>query len=349
MPGDTWPLAFAPDGAVLATSTSTAITLWDTASGRARATWTDSGNPVRVIGLIGHFSPGGREFAINAFEPATQSTSIQLWDVASGRVRTTLAAGGPSVFHIAFTPDGRGLRAVLGRGRSVGLWMMCDPSEVVVWDVATGQERSRRAISEPPGWGGAPLAFAPDGRTMATARPNGRDVLLWDLESDSERAILGGGGSASPPSTGTLAFSPDGATLAVSRDDATVELWDLGTRRVRTVLRGHSPGYLSWNLLFSPNGSILASAGPLRTPTSLPGRIGRVLAGYRSGGFNPNDWHELVVWDVATGRRLAKTSKVAFAVFSLDGRTLATRETDFVVRLRDVPVSTATTRSRGGL
>src|SRR6185437_6291700 len=38
-PGDTWPMAFSPDGRTFATSGGGGITLWDVATGGRRATW----------------------------------------------------------------------------------------------------------------------------------------------------------------------------------------------------------------------------------------------------------------------------------------------------------------------
>src|SRR4051812_17054606 len=42
-PGDALPLAFSPDGATIVTRNSEGLTLWETAGGRKRATWSIPG------------------------------------------------------------------------------------------------------------------------------------------------------------------------------------------------------------------------------------------------------------------------------------------------------------------
>jgi WD40 repeat protein len=70
------------------------------------------------------------------------------------------------------------------------------------------------------------VAFAPDGRTLASASGD-QTVRLWDLSDRAHPSPLG------PPLTGhtslvnAVAFAPDGRTLASASYDRTVRLWDL--------------------------------------------------------------------------------------------------------------------------
>jgi WD40 repeat protein len=70
------------------------------------------------------------------------------------------------------------------------------------------------------------VAFAPDGRTLATGSDD-TTVILWDLTDPARPRQLG------PPLTGfngsvdSVVFVPDGRTLATGSADNTVILWDL--------------------------------------------------------------------------------------------------------------------------
>jgi WD40 repeat protein len=155
-PGIDW--CFSPDGALLAylapsdrpdanPSRLLSLRIWDVARGRERAVIEDvelkrdSWTNWRIA-----FSPDGRTLAASALlsepparpgEAPRRTPVVQLWDVAAARERAVLQAHSASVpFHgvsfITFSADGRTVAA----GAS-GVY----PSEVTLWDVATGQQR----------------------------------------------------------------------------------------------------------------------------------------------------------------------------------------------------------------
>ncbi|MGH3820822.1 MAG: TIR domain-containing protein, partial [Pseudonocardiaceae bacterium] len=99
------------------------------------------------------------------------------------------------------------------------------------------------------------VAFAPDGRTLATTSFD-RTVRLWDLSDRDRPHPLG------PPLTGHtdvvrgVAFAPDGRTLATTSRDRTVRLWDLSDRTrphpLGPPLTGHTGGV--YGVAFAPDG-----------------------------------------------------------------------------------------------
>ena len=62
-----------------------------------------------------------------------------------------------------------------------------------------------------------------------------------------------------------MAFSPDGTRLAAGLEDHTVRLWDVARQTEVATLEGHTDRVAS--VSFSPDGSLLASAGGWNDPT----------------------------------------------------------------------------------
>ena len=150
------------------------------------------------------------------------------------------------------------------------------------------------------------VAFAPDGRRLATGGDDGATVLL-EVGRGTEKELLGDPSHA----VRCLAFSPDGASLAAGDDGCTVTLWDVATGRKRATLRGHSGPVKC--LAFSPDGMTLATGS---TDQSIR------------------------LWDLRAGELratlLGHRRPVCAVCFAPDGRALASGCAEGLVKLWDV-------------
>jgi WD40 repeat protein len=113
------PLAFNPDGSLLATSGPIEpIRIVDTATG---ADWiTLETAKVNNAGAIA-FSPDGRTLAVGDRSQLAQEAAVFVWEVASGKLRAEYAGHRGHVNAMAFSPDGLRL-ATGGNDTTILLW-----------------------------------------------------------------------------------------------------------------------------------------------------------------------------------------------------------------------------------
>ncbi|WP_293157891.1 MULTISPECIES: hypothetical protein [unclassified Microcoleus] len=176
------------------------------------------------------------------------SKTINLLDVETGTVKTTLTLDSISTysitFPIVFSPNGK-LLASFG-DKIIKLW---DVETGTLITTFTGHSYDIHSV-----------AFSPNGKLLASGSQDGT-IKLWDIETGT--LITTFTGHSFYYIVYSVAFSSNGKLLASGSQDRTIKLWDIETGTLKTTLTGHS--YDICSVAFSPNGQLLASGSRDRT------------------------------------------------------------------------------------
>ncbi len=196
------------------------------------------------------------------------------------------------------------------------------------------------------------LAYAPDGRTLATAGC-GETIDLWDLLTGARLGRLAGEKSI----IRSVAFGPGGKLLASAGDEGIVRLWDVATGAQKREFPGVSGSFRQLNreggvtaVAFDSEGSLLATAAGAGVNPAVPEAIHEVTVyDPRTGrprwshfgrgesafalAFSPGGdilasagGPAIHLWNARTGepvRKLASKGSIFSVAFTPDGRTLA--------------------------
>jgi WD40 repeat protein len=189
-------VTWSPDGRLLAVGTTIGVYLFDGVTLEQLHFLATSAHVAHLS-----FSPDHQELAVDL-----AGKSVQLWQVADGTPRQTLADFPGPVRAVAYSPDGSLLVAgVRPTGWSVWTWR-----DGTVTTLNISVQPIERAL-----WETVPVAVSADARVLAAAGPDGT-VRVWRLADGALLHVVQGEFryASDPKTVSVLALTPDGRSLA---------------------------------------------------------------------------------------------------------------------------------------
>jgi RNA polymerase sigma factor (sigma-70 family) len=226
------------------------------------------------------------------------------WEVATGKVTRREADLPARSVKLALSPDGATLAVALGTERTP---KEGGHTEVRVYSGPDWKERRRWRAHEGEFWSRCSVAFAPDGRTVATGGAD-QKVRRWDVATGKE---IGPVIQPYAQYANNVSYL-DRDTLMTFDAQHTLKFWDPATGKPKLEFAG-SESHLT-ALAYSPDGRHVATGG---------------------GGGDST----IRVWEVSTGKQVAQLKGELFDVtslqFSPDGGRIVSGESGGTARLWD--------------
>jgi WD40 repeat protein len=243
-------LAWSPDNQFLAIATDTTFVLYDENLELLPHIFKGHSGQIKAL----EFSPNGKQIA-----SGSDDGTIRLWQVNTGdtvavlRFTSHIYEEGLAipVFSLGFSPNG-GLLAAGSEYESV----------IHIWDTTTYQQiYSLKANHEFV----ASIEFSLDGNLLVASGGNDPAIYVWKLDDKNTSSKLNtlNGDPNVVITIFAMTFTRDSTTLASGDNFGIIKLWDTSTRKVKSILKGHT----EWinTIDFNTDGTLLISSSFDRT------------------------------------------------------------------------------------
>ncbi len=233
-PDGRW-LVGAEDGGKPTIESIGVIEIWDANTGERRYRF--NGNEMEFGGVNAiAISPdsqtlvSGSDF-LQSYED-TSGSNLQVWNLQTGELQTTLDGHPGAVQSVAISPDGK----ILASGGGMQPIGNFGDSQIRLWDLETGEMlRTLEGHSDEV----TALTISPDGRLLASGSQDS-SIKLWNLQTGKLMQVLIGHTAA----VESLEISRDGKRLISGSRDTTVRVWNLRTgERLQTVAEDAGTGF----------------------------------------------------------------------------------------------------------
>ncbi len=217
---------FSPDGKTVALNQESALAMYDWRTGKLLRTY---GKDHDIYSFA--FSPDGTLLAAGCLG-LRDDYRIRVWEVATGRELPPFAGCGESFRPIQFSADGKHLLTGDEAPAKMRPLEKGFPGGVCVWDVAT-----RKKLHDLPDARG-PVAFAPDGQTIAQGWKDGQ-VQVRTVATNQEVCRV-------PSRAASFGFTPDGKALVTWDANDGARLWDAATGKELRRFQGYFAKEMRW-------------------------------------------------------------------------------------------------------